>query len=497
MKPLRQPTRGRWFGLAVALLGVLGALYFGAAARSSALDQAVRQAVNGVTPALRASADGDPQAVVHRLVHTDASDMAFLTVRNAQGRLVASDGAWSSWFAGLASRATVRTWRAWMYRTLCAETYRSIPDGAALHAGVPWWRVLAQAPLAFWLTLLLACAGLALFERARRRPRDPTTSASTRPEVAAGLAPGKSRKTRPTAGWRESLQRVRDRWRHPRPADAAASAPVAAGFEPIGQRRRSPPDEIESSSETKTTAPQGHIVAVRENKGASPARPAAADRPESQLASEAAPVQTAEPGPATLDRFRLRFQPIWRGALDGLLAAAVVRISRVEDSGERVCTLEALMADGTAPERVVPWLVRRVATLQANWRTVELPRVPVMLALPNALLAFDNAREVWRSALAHVEPAAGELIVCVEQPPDWGGDALPVRWAVAEPRDHAAAATSYRLTASLDGERAELDIDDADHFTLPDDPAAAQDAQRPLGPRTFARLMSRSELVPL
>ncbi|MES1954315.1 hypothetical protein [Salinisphaera hydrothermalis] len=498
MKSVRLSTRHQWLGLVLALLGVLGAIYFGAGARHATLDSAARQAVHDLPPALGASDRGDPQAVVHRLVTTGASEMAFLTVRNAQGRLVASDGAWSSWFAGMAPQATVRTWRAWMYRTLCAEIYRTTSDGAELHAGVPWWRVFVHAAPAFWLTLILAFLGLALFERARRRPRDLAVTASPRVAHATDSAPSESRKKRPTPARQGTVHRVRQLLRRDRPADTANSPGPSGGFEPIGRRRQPPEYATHPPAETTTPAPQGGIVEVRERVAVSPPLSEAAG------AGEATPHRPAEIAPkpidqpSTLDQFRLRFEPIWRGTLEGLLAGAAVRVLRVTESGERTRTLEALMADGVPPERVVRWLVQRVVTLQANWRSVELPRVPVMVPLPDALLAFENAGETWATALAQAEPAVGELILCVERQPDWATEAaLPVRWAVAERREHAAAAVIYRMVSGPDAERAELDAEEGDRFVLPDDPANVADVQRPLEPKTFAQLMSRSELVPL
>lgn len=490
MKSVRQSTSRRWVGLVLALLGVIGAIYFGAAARHVALHGAVRQAVSDLTPTLGVTGQADPQVVVHRLVTTKASEMAFLTVRNANGRLVASDGAWSSWFAGMASRATVRTWRAWMYRTLCAETYRSMPDGVALHVGVPWWRVLAHAGPAFWLALLLTFLGLALFERDRRRPREP----QSRPSEPATAGTVSARRglswSSPSPTWRAPLQRIRYVVGRRDRAGASADTVPAAGFEPIGRHGGPRPSEPTASTPPVET-------------GALPDRPATsadtlaeADAVSSQSDAEAFPPEASEPtsAPATFDHFHLRFQPIWRGAMDGLLAGAAVRLLRAGESEDRTLDLAALMAAGAAPpERLVTWLMRRLVTLQANWRTVELPRVPLMLPLPASLFAFEGARDVWGDALSHPEPAAGELVFCVEQRPDWDGGALPVRWAVAEPRERSDA-TIYRLISGPPAEPA-AEVEETPRFTLPDDPAA-QGAQRPLSPRTFARLMSRSELAP-
>lgn len=496
----RESRNRRWGGLILALLGVIGAIYLGAGARDAALDTAVRQASAGLASRLGPQASGDPQMVVHRLVTTNASAMAFLTVRNNEHRLVASDGAWSHWFTGMASRATVRTWRAWMYRTLCAETYRSIPDGAALHAGVPWWRVLASAGAAFWLALLLSALGLVVFERERRKD-------AKRPGPDDAATPGTvvGRRRRGPGGavnWRQYGQRIRSRAGRGNSNAASATAP-AAGFEPIGQQRRS-------------HAP-GALTPVAPPSSADDGTPSAAAQPR---AGEAVVAPTAQVMPDSVPedankasssgQYLLRFQPIWRGAMDGLLAGAAVRFVPADDVAARPLTVDELVANAggadDAWQVLAEWLTRRLVTLQANWRTLELPRVPLMVALPDAIFTFEQAGGIWDSALSRYEPAPGDLVFCVERVPEMASGALPVRWAVTEPHSHDSQPW-YRLKAAgIDAEPDQYEGDDAlsatgageSRFVMPADAAwAADNAQRPLSPRAFARLMSRSELAPL
>lgn len=501
MSAARNSKNRRVGALIVILLGVVGAMYLGIGARDAALDRAVSQASEGLRPTLVAPASGDPQVVVHRLVTTNASDMAFLTVRNGDHRLLASDGAWSSWFAGMASRATVRAWRAWMYRTLCADTFRSIASGGAdVHAGVPWWRVLASAGVGFWLTLLLPIFGLVVFERERRAQ---LTEPSEADVLAARAVSGRRKLSSPSFSriWREPLQRIRAKGRRedPRESDPAASA---VGFQPIGQRRRSQTSgaPVRSAVRQADEAPRASGTSVPREQ------PSDAIAPGVEAVAEAAAPEAADTQPS-FGQYLLRFQPIWRGAMDGLLAGAAVRFVRADDA--RPVTLEELMTAGVAesdpPQTLATWLTRRLVTLQSNWRTLELPQVPLMVPLPDSLFAFERADDVWGEALSHYEPAAGDLVFCVERMPEAGGAALPVRWAVAEQQDRAGR-TWYCVKSGTDAEPSEWEADDArssvgggkTRFIMPSSRDEAVDnAHDALSPRAFARLMSRSELAPL
>ncbi|AWN16297.1 hypothetical protein [Salinisphaera sp. LB1] len=492
MNTARNTNNRRWGGLIVAVLGVIGAIYLGIGARNAALDGAIRQATTELAPTLGARANGSPQAVVHRLVTTDASDMAFLTVRDRAHRLVASDGAWSHWFAGWASSATVRAWRAWMYRTLCADTYRSVLDGAQLHAGVPWWRVAIIAGPPFWATLLLSALGLVLFERERRAHRQAP------PRLAAkGAASG--RRSRPksaqASAWRERLRRALParRGEPPRPATGASPAP---GFEPIGSRGRTP---------TQAPAPKP-APSRNDDKPAPESTPAAVDDP-AQVVAPAAPAgaASAERTPSAprassaFGPYLLRFQPVWRGAMDGLLAGAAVRLVPADNADARPRTLDEVMVEGPdepeACRTFVQWLMRRLVTLQANWRTLELPHVPVVLLLPETLLGFEGAEQIWAETLSRYEPAAGDLVFCVERMPGAGETMLPVRWAVAEQRTRDGQLW-YRLMSGGHDESSADAVADGTRFVLPDD-GAMDSVHQPLPPRAFGRLMSRSELAPL
>ncbi|MGB7754521.1 MAG: hypothetical protein WBL23_00435 [Salinisphaera sp.] len=495
MSTARHSKNRRVGALIVVLIGVVGAIYLGIGARDATLDRAVSQASAGLHPMLVAPASGDPQAVVHRLVTTNASAMAFLTVRNRDHRLVASDGAWSSWFAGMASRATVRAWRAWMYRTLCADTFRSIVGGADVHAGVPWWRVFASAGLGFWLALLLSIFGLLIFERERRGQSTEPSEADARMTLSVSRL-RKLSSPRRSPIWRERLQRIRAGVRREGPREAGPAAP-AVGFQPIGQRARPQTSGAPEGPATQQADQAGPTSAAREQPGDAVA-------PGGEAVSEEAEAADTQP---SFGQYLLRFQPIWRGAMDGLLAGAVVRFVGADDA--RPLTVDELIAAGVVesdpPQTLATGLTRRLVTLQSNWRTLELPRVPLMVPLPESLFAFERAEDVWGEALSQYEPAAGELVFCVERIPEAGGTALPVRWAVAEQQDRAGR-TWYCVRSGMDAEPSEEEAEDArssmgggkTRFVMPASrDEAAGNAHNALSPRAFARLMSRSELAPL
>ncbi|MGN8160678.1 hypothetical protein ACS8YF_18665, partial [Salinisphaera sp. SWV1] len=265
---------------------------------------------------------------------------------------------------------------------------------------------------------------------------------------------------------------------------------------PIGARGRTRPP-----APRPTPAPSRN-----DDKPAPESPPAAVDEPEQVVAPAArAGAESAErtpPAPHTSSAFGpylLRFQPVWRGAMDGLLAGAAVRLVPADNADARPRTLGEVVAEGPdepeACRTCVQWLMRRLITLQANWRTLELPRVPVVILLPEILLGFEGAGQIWAEALSRYEPAAGDLVFCVERLPAAGETTLPVRWAVAEQRTRDGQLW-YRLMSGEDDESSAGAVADGTRFVLPDD-GAMDSAHQPLSPRAFGRLMSRSELAPL
>lgn len=227
-------------------------------------------------------------------------------------------------------------------------------------------------------------------------------------------------------------------------------------------------------------------------------RPLAAE-PVVTAAPDLAETGRSEGGPppsSSLGRLLLRFQPIWRGATEGLLAGAVVRMVRADDATARPVTLDKLLAlNVEQPGAPAQRLLRRLTTLQANWRTLELPRVPLMLSVPESLLGFEPAGDFWSEALSDHESEAGELVLCVARLPELGPEAWPVRWAVADPPGRDGTACYCLGTGGDAGPAAKDEHNGQTRFTLPS-ADSVDGAQPTLSPRAFARLMSRSELAP-
>lgn len=286
-------------GLFVMLLALSGAIYLGSGARTAALNTVARNVATHMSAAL--GAGGDPQAVARRLVASRSVEPTFLSVRGPDHQLLASAGAWSGPPYGLISRATAQTWRAWLYRTLCAETRRSLADGASMHVGVAWWRILARAGIGFWLLLPLMAFGLAVVVRVCGR------------RAGSAAAPERS-VTATVQRWRlsmpDSVSTWRARWARERIVAGRSSnmrasdaGPKPAGFQPIG-RRGIPP-----VFDAPAVAPMSWQGAVE---------PVVV---ETQSPDETGRSEGAQPS-SSLARLRLRFQPIWRDAAESLLAGA-------------------------------------------------------------------------------------------------------------------------------------------------------------------------------
>ncbi|HET7312734.1 MAG TPA: hypothetical protein VFJ08_00090, partial [Salinisphaera sp.] len=493
-------------GLIVALLGILGAIYLGAGARRAALDGAIGEVSAAMTP-MRAGSD--LQQVAHRLVTASSSDLVFVTVRGADRRVLASAGAWSGWLDGLVPQSIARTWRAWLYRTLCVETSRPIAGGAQAHVGVPWSKVFVLAGPAFWLTVLLSVFGGIVAERERRARK---TIAADEPAVSS---PRSTKRRAESVGGRDARQSnpagARDGVPGPRRGEAGSPGAPGAPFQPIGDRDRSrstkppkpaPMQDGEARPAPAPTAPPDR----RTQQAPAPAAPTVNEKPEDErpvIDKEVdREVETdAEPetdGPLPFGQLLPRFQPIWRGATDGLLAGGIVRLVRGDDAAGHPVALEEFIATDARrredPEEIVWWLVRRLTTLQANWRTLELPRVPLMLALPDALFAFERADAVWAEALTRYAPAPGDMVFCVDRLPAIAARAaLPVRWAVVERVEDA---NWYRLQSATD-ENEPPSVETAAArdgletcFVLPSADDAASRIKHPvLSPGAFARLM--------
>lgn len=468
-------------GCMLAVLGLLVAIYFGYGARDRALDRAADQARGALASGLDGSAlRGSIQARVARWVAGPGADAAYLSVSVPGRGLVASAGRWSHWLSGWLSPGAAHRWQARLYRSLCAEGRRPLArpqnaEPATLRLGVPWWQVLAGAGTAFWLALLLGLLGMALAVRERFRA-EIVEDAS-----AVGTTTADRRPDRVSMAW-PALAR---RWRAPsfRSRAASGAGRSTGEFEPIARANVAGPSVV-----AERGAP---TVETKASTMAEPSCPPPASA-EPELAESTIDESTAVPEPM------FRFLPLWRGAADGLLAGAFVTLARPDSQAESPwISIEQLAASGRdEAERnaLTRWLAQRLVTFQANWHSLELPRVPLFVVVPPALFDFDAAERAWGQALKGFEQAAEDIVLCVERLPEAIRHALPVRWAVAE--SEPGQACRYRLILPDTADAAMLGEIDTIRLPKPDEPSP-DSARRPLPPREFARLLSERELAPL
>ena len=142
-----------------------------------------------------------------------------------------------------------------------------------------------------------------------------------------------------------------------------------------------------------------------------------------------APRLDAKPtlGDNTLD---LRFYPIWRGQNDNRrLAGAYAAMAWRAGDAELVSpeTLIQLAERDGALRAFTQWIARRLSLLHANWRTLELATVPIVLPIPSAMLGFADAEAVWREALRRTDRDSDDLILALDRDTASAYAELPVR----------------------------------------------------------------------
>ncbi|WP_423821617.1 hypothetical protein V5738_14885 [Salinisphaera sp. SPP-AMP-43] len=477
--------RRRLAGASVlAIAGLLAAVYFGYGARDRALDQAADQARGALTAGLDDQARrGRLQARVARWIEAPDVDAVYLTVTGPDGRLLASAGRWSHWLDGRVSSAAAERWRARLYRSLCAEGRRSFvraPDSrpATLRLGVSWWHVLLGAGFSFWLAVVLGVLGLGLAAIERVQASGTDDSGDDRMTSSTDRL-----SRRWSAIWRALAKRMGER--PVRRPTTAATGRSAGEFEPIGRRVDTPPAAVSASE-----------PAAVDTEAVPPVEP-----PPVPGAPESVEPETVAPVPdddAAVPEPMFRFLPLWRGAAGGLLAGAFVTLARPDAHAESPWISIEQLADSSRDQAeqsaLTRWLAQRLATFQANWQALELPRIPLFVVVPPALFDFDGAQQTWEHALQGFEQAAEDLVLCVEHLPETMRRSLPVRWAVVEHRPDQP--ERYRLVLQDSVDSARVGEVDTIRLPKPDAPATGS-AQQPLAPREFARLLGERELAPL
>lgn len=167
------------------------------------------------------------------------------------------------------------------------------------------------------------------------------------------------------------------------------------------------------------------------------------------------------------------------------------------------------------------WIAERFVMLHANWRTLELLTVPIVLPVPSALLAFADAEDIWRDALSRISHEPAGLLLQVDTPELPSDLSLPVRRAIVPAYVGGSAGAEHDLvfvrpTADHSTETAERALTDTRYPMLVGplaDPSAhaqllacservawfsnADNDDNVYSPRAFARLMSRTAVAPL
>ncbi|MES1925928.1 hypothetical protein [Salinisphaera sp. T31B1] len=442
--------------LLAVLLGAvcLGLILWAGAQASTALVEArtakLYVAEQGIAQATAPLIQQDriPNSLVRRvqmLVDDPALNLSFVTVRNAANITLVSRGRLGETGLSWVPVGSGQAWRGWLYRLGSAEANRAVMrDGervGVVHFGVPWTGVFYRAgfPLFIWATALLAGA-IGLLGAALR-----LTSPTASPAVTAASPHGRpTRSSRKLSGGMSRLSPRRRRneaefepiaptsgygaaspsapERHPVTEPAPADAYTAGRA--VGATAPAPPPPVPSPSRT---GPAQAAVPVQDAVPAAPsnvAGPRAASSPVFE-----APQLDARPtlGDSTLD---LRFFPIWRGAgADRELAGARAAMAWRAGDAELVdpATLTRLAEREGALRAFTQWIARRLSMLHGNWRTLELPTVPIVLPIPSAMLGFADAEAVWRDALRRTDRDPDDLVLALEDTASATRAALPLR----------------------------------------------------------------------
>lgn len=463
-------------------------------------------------------------------------NISFVTLRNLAGVTLVSRGTLGPTGLGWIPFGDGRAWRSWIYRTTSAQTNRVLTrEGqrvGSAHFGVAWKSIAYQAgfPLFIWASALLAgvigLLGALLRLTARRDARVPLAAApmsgarSPKSTVEPAMA---DRLTKPVRARRGRRRGASDKEFAPigggerLPPASASGARAAPGLAAAGA---APPRPASTADMGLGSLPPSAIM---------PARPApepmstALDRSFDTPAAPVfeAPRIDARPalGDSTLD---LRFYPIWRGqGSDRLLAGAYAAMAWRTGAAELVApeTLIRLAERDGALRAFTQWIARRLSLLHANWRTLELATVPIVLPIPSAMLGFADAEAVWRDALRRTDRDSDDLILSLDSETARTYAALPVRRilplagpTVEPPRDCDLLGVAESL---IDGHasawRARVDsvtcpilfgpLETPERYAdLLERPGALWFSDRPEQahpPRAFARLLMRQATAPI
>lgn len=410
--PARRDAAARRAGLLlVLLLGGLAAGYWTLGARHRVLNGAVvTTQATFAAPMAVARSDTVLQAMVSRFMSTKGRGLAYLTLRGTQGQVLASDGVWPLHFHGMLSPATARAWRAWIYRTLCAERVSMLKDAngravGRMRLGIAWWRVFGAAGPLAWLASGLSLIGLIglLREMLGRRRK---SAAGSRRGTSGPKPPGGRRDRSRASPFRGVL----------------GAKTVADEFAPI--------EGPDGTHATRAAAPN------------SARRPAARSRPTETAvagqrdddASTLRRTASVADGPQTgaLTRPDLRLLPVWSGVRGGLLAGGLVRLECAEDGDTRSLTISdwaAAVADRLAPGEAMKILGRRLTALQDHWRGLEYFVPRLIVPVPDAWSGDAALSELWPRLTAQWGTAGCSLVLCAPERPASIDDAPGLRWA--------------------------------------------------------------------
>jgi len=456
-------------GVALCVFGALRLLDSISSARTAGLATAQQTVSQTLVPALASGQSLRVRQATTALVSANDNPISYLTVRNSQGRLLASAGRHDGVFGWLPTSASL-SWRAWLYRSFSAETLVPLA-GQTVGLGVSWSAILIGA-MASWVLWALACLiGLGCAARAARQwSRQPVSPASSTHRPATARAPvqkrpanglpfglGRHRETRSAGQPRAVAPQPRATGGRFKPwiarlavlcAKTGAAATNSSsqlrpagvgGFEVIGSSGGPSTAEPVPQSQVKPVGALPTSMAVFEQTPTDKLQTRAAvppscvddgsyDEAPSPRATHEAVSDGASPvfGERTLN---LGFRPIWRGPERSQLAGGWVTLSWRSGDGEPVspASLAELAEQEGALRAFAQWIAERLAMLQANWRTLELPTVPIVLPVPPSLFAVQGARHIWAAALERVGRGRRDLVLQIE--PSEAGHGLAMRQA--------------------------------------------------------------------
>lgn len=484
---------------------------------------------NRVPSSLRRAAD--------ELLARPVLGLNYLTLRNANSVVLLSRGGLDDWLDWLPA-AQARQARSLLYRLLSAEANRPVMRDEQrigyARFGAGWEHVLARAGtgLALWFGALLASLGGFVWALVRMLAptdpddadndpsfyRDPSARASVA-HLAQDALPSQSEDSAPLSRLVRRSQTPQEEEFVPiavtsdhtvqETAEGGVSGKVV---EIRGQKART---DVPPLSSGKSVAPHSRVHAHPAFEGVA----AQLTKPPEFEPFHDAPVTNVQPalGNSTLN---LRFFPIWRGRDRQHLAGARAQLVWRHGNGEPVAvdTLAAMAKQSGTLRDFTQWLAQRFSLLHGNWRALELSTVPIVLQVSDLMFGFDDAQTVWRDALETNGRDANDLILGVSRQRTLG--ALPVRRAVdleslddplpagrdvlyVHP-DHVAGADDWARFLSMSDQPVIVGpVMDADAWAAVIDHARvgwysdAPVSKNLHTPRTFARLLSRTQIEPI